>query len=159
MDQELHQRVVIQVARADVVADLYAKMAGGARARRFLAGQIQVLQRHLRQRFQARWRVGAMLKRQVVHARRPIGRGLAWVGVAEHDRRGAQELYVHAVAVQLGDAQRRVPQGRVYWPERPVAGHDLAGDAIAVSPQPRRVDGVQRGRFLPGDRRKEVGGD
>ncbi|CAB3711302.1 Uncharacterised protein [Achromobacter denitrificans] len=156
MNQELHQGFVVQVAGADVVADLHAQMAGRARARRFAAGQVQVLQRHLRQRLQARRRVGAVFERQVVHARGPVGRGLRGIAVAEHDGGGAQDLHVHAVPIHLPQPQARVPERGVHRAEGLVAGHDLAAGAVAFRAQPGRVDGVERGGFLPRDRREEV---
>ncbi|MNL43544.1 hypothetical protein D3C87_1660610 [compost metagenome] len=101
--------------------------------------------------------MGAVFERQVVHAGGPIGGGLGGVGVAEHDGRGAQDLHVHAVAVHLRNTQLRVPQGGVHRAELAVARHDLAGGAVGIRAQPGRVDRVQRRRFLPRDRRKEVG--
>ncbi|MNV53744.1 hypothetical protein D3C71_1459020 [compost metagenome] len=98
-----------------------------------------------------------MFQRQVVHSGGPVGCGAGGVGVAKHDRGGAEDLYVHAVAVHLLDAQRGVPQRGVDGAEGAVARHDLSGGAVAVGAQPGGVDGIKRSRFLPRDRREEMG--
>ena len=60
---------------------------------------------HLGQRFQAVGRVGAVLQRQVRCAR-PSPPRPGRIGIAEHHRRGAQDLQVDPVAVHLRHAQR-----------------------------------------------------
>ena len=122
---------------SEVVADLHADVAVRPGAAGLAAGEVEVLQRHLRQRLQPLRIVRAVLQRKVVHAARPGGGARGIVGIAEEDRRGADDLHVHRLRVHLLDARRRIPERLVDRPERLVGHHDLAAPAILLHRQPR----------------------
>lgn len=158
VDEEGDQAFVVEVAVAEVVADLHADMASSLGARGFAAGRVDILQRHLGQRLEPRGAVRAEFQRVVVHALRPGHRDVCRIAVAEHHGRGAHELDVDAAAVHFLDAARGVPQRGVDRAEWLVAGHDH-GRVRAIGLQPGRGDGVKRRGLLAGDGREEVAVD
>src|SRR5690606_808844 len=108
--QEGHQGLVVEVARAHVITDLHANVAGSQGPFRFAAGEVDVLQRYLGHGFEPGRCVGTVLDGQVVHAGGPLGCGRGRVGVTEHHRCSAQDLQVYAVLIHTGDASCWVPE-------------------------------------------------
>ena len=153
--EESHEPGIVEVAVADMVADVHPDVARVPGPADLGARGIDVLERRLAERSEAGRIVGAHLRRPVVDEPRPRnGRGHRRV-VAEQDRCRGDHLDGHTVLVHRGQAGRRIPQRRSDRPELGVGDHDEAG-AVAVVAQPRRVVLAEEGTIGPGDLGKEV---
>ena len=117
MGEERDEAVVVEVAVADVVADLHAPHAVGEAALELLAGEVGVLQRHLADRHEPPVAGGAQLEQRVVEDAGALHRLLGRAAVGEQHRRGRDDLHVDAVAVHVGQAHGGVPAGRRDRPE------------------------------------------
>ena len=146
--QELRDAGVVQVAVADVVADLDARVARRQAPVQLRAGRVRVLQRHLAERDQPVVAAGDR-QGQVVEDAGEFDRLVGRAVVAEEDRGRRDHLPVDAVGVHVALAQGRVPAGGVDAAELAVADHD---DRLAfrLHPQPGpAVAAAGRGEVRP----------
>jgi hypothetical protein len=115
---------VVEVAVADVVADLDAAVPGLDGPVELAAGGVGVLQRHLAERDEPLRCLGRDLQREVVEDRRGGGGGVRGLVVGEEDGGGGEHLPVDAVAVHRREPHVGVPRVVGDAAERPVAQHD-----------------------------------
>ncbi len=122
--QEGDDAGVMQLAAADVVADVHAGVAVAHGAAQLAAGEISILQRHLTQRFQAPRVGGADGTAGVVEEPGALQRLQRRTLVREQQRCGAHDLHLDAVAIHVLEPHRRVPAGRGHRTELAVPDHE-----------------------------------
>ena len=136
--EERDQAVVVEVAIADVVADLHALHPGSHRPLQLPAGQVGVLQRHLADRDQPPAAASAQLQQCVVEDAGALHRLLGGAAVGEQHRGRRDHLHVDAVAVHVGKAHGGIPAGRRDRAERRAAEHHRRF-VRTVTAQPRPI--------------------
>ena len=134
--QERDELGVVEVARADVVADVHAGVSARHRALELGARRVDVLQRHLAQRAEAPAAARAHLERRVVEVARHVDRRRRRPLPLEEDRRRADDLHVDAGGVEVVEPRRRVPAGARHRPEVAAARHE---HRVARAPVPKRA--------------------
>ena len=109
--QERHQPGIIQIFIANMIADLHAQMSTLLAARKFLAGHIDVLQRHLAQRFQSALSLRAQFKSRIVELPRAIQRMLRRTLIRKQYRGSGDHLHIYAIAIHILQSSLGIPTG------------------------------------------------
>src|SRR3990172_4137090 len=148
--EERKEHGIVEVAPARTGADLDgADRQGLAAVAQLLHGEGGLLKRHRRHRAEscgvARGNAGHVL---VLHPREGLGR-LGLGPVAEHHRRGREDLAVNPEPVHVLDAPLRAPRAVVDVPEELLSRHDGGAAGIArLEPRPLAAT-VPGGKILP----------
>ena len=133
MGKKAQQGLVIQVFVAHMIADLRAHMAVFHATRHLSASQVDVLQRHLAQRLQTGGMRRTHFQSQII---KPPGRGVGLGGgfqITEQDRRGAQNLHIHIIAIQFLHPAAGGPERVIDRAKFLVAQHDVAAPGAVLS--------------------------
>jgi len=115
---------VVEIAVADVVADLDPAVPGRHGPVELAAGGVGVLQRHLAERDEPVRRLRGDLQREVVEDRGGARGGVRGLVVGEEDRGGGEHLPVDAAPVHRREPHVGVPRVVGDAAERPLAQHD-----------------------------------
>ena len=99
--QESNDAGIVEVLRADMVADLYANVPGLHASAHLGAGGIDVLQRHLTKRLEAAIGATAHFQRSIVEDARNFQRLLRRPVVRKQHRRCGDHLQVYALPVKV----------------------------------------------------------
>ena len=136
--EERDDALVVEVAVADVVADLDARVSGGQAPVQLRAGGVGVLQGNLAERDEPLRRTGTDLQGEVVEDPGDLRGVRPAVLVAEEHRRRRHHLLGDPVGVHVRDPHGRVPAVALDPAELPRAHHDHRVP-FGVDPQPGRV--------------------